>query len=143
MSLPNKVKLKDSDWSALFPYRAYVLGSTTLSIAPLSLQGLGLILSKVTQITEKLAAQNFNFKSLESDPSTMIQLVALIISDAPEILSELSGLDVDDITRLPIEKAVDLFGVCLEVNLASKEGLIKNFKGLGEKVGLLTQNPLQ
>lgn len=73
----------------------------------------------------------------------MIQLVALIISDAPEILSELSGLDVDDITRLPIEKAVDLFGVCLEVNLASKEGLIKNFKGLGEKVGLLTQNPLQ
>lgn len=128
------VKLKESDWEVLFPAEDFKIGSTTLELTPLSLSGLATITRRLTNVVDKVTALELNLDSLTSEAGKIVQLVALILDDAPEILAEMSGLDLEDIQRLPLDVAVGLFSACLDVNLRSQESLVKNFKGLGGKV---------
>jgi hypothetical protein len=128
------VKLKESDWEVLFPAEDFKIGSTTLELTPLSLSGLATITRRLTNVVDKVTALELNLDSLTSEVGKIVQLVSLILGDAPEILAEMSGLDLEDIQRLPLDIAVGLFSACLDVNLRSQESLVKNFKGLGGKV---------
>lgn len=128
------VKLKESDWEVLFPAEDFKIGETTLELIPLSLAGLATITRRLTQMVDKVVALELSLDSLTSEAGKIVQLVALILGDAPEILAEMSGVDLDDIKRLPLDVAVSLFSACLDVNLRSQESLLKNFKGLGGKV---------
>lgn len=139
----NKVKLSDSDWSVLFPQQEYKLGRTTLYLVPLSLVGLANIMAQVNTIVNKMEKLGVPLGELVATPQNVTLLVTTIVQDAPSILSELSGLDEEDVSKLPISAAVDLFSICLDVNLNSQEGLVKNFKRLGEKVAKMTATPLQ
>jgi hypothetical protein len=139
----SKVKLSDSDWSVLFPQQTYKLGGTSLSLTPLSLTGLANIMAQVNVIVTKMEKLGVALGELVATPQNVTLLVTTIVQDAPSILSELSGLDEGDVAKLPISVAVDLFSVCLDVNLSSQEGLVKNFKRLGEKVAQMTAMPLQ
>lgn len=130
----NIAKLKESDWEILFPAKDFVLGSTSLELTPLSITGLATVIRKVTLIIDKVNLLEIDFNNFQTQVGKIVELVALILSDAPDILSEMSGLDVDDVKRLPLDVAVSLFDACLDVNLSSQESLAKNFKGLGAKV---------
>jgi hypothetical protein len=127
-------KLAESDWEILFQATDYKIGSTVLELTPLSLASLARITRRLTAIVDKVSALELNLESLGSDASKIILLVELLLTDCPEILSELSGLDVNDVQRLPLDIAVELFNVCVDVNLQSQDNLVKNFKGLGGKV---------
>jgi hypothetical protein len=137
--MTKKVKLQDSDWNVLFPAEDFVIGTTKLELIPLSLSGLARVTRKITQIIDKVNTLNLDFTDLQN-ASKIVELVALLLSDAPDILSEMSGLDVEDIQRLPLDTGVALFNTCLDVNLKSQENLTKNFKGLGEKVARFMGN---
>ena len=142
--MADKVKLNESDWVILFPQKEYRLGTTALHLVPLSLKSLATVMSSVNKIAEDVAVLNIDFGNLTDNPKAIVSLVELIVKESPDILSELSGLDVEDISKLPLGTAVDLFSACLDVNLTSQDGLIKNFQRLGEKVTKMTMgNPLQ
>lgn len=129
-----RIKLKDSDWAVLFPAEDFVIGSTTLELTPLSLSGLAIVIRKITNIITKVSALELDVNNLQTDVEKLVELVSLILTDAPEILSEMSGIAAEDVQRLPLDAAVQLFGACLDVNLRSQESLAKNFQGLGAKV---------
>lgn len=139
----NKVKLSDSDWSVLFPQQEYKLGNTTLYLVPLSLLGLSKVITQVSGIINKMEKLGVSLGELTANPQNITLLVTTIIQDAPGILSELAGLEEADVSKLPIMSAIDLFSVCLDLNLNSQEGLVKNFKRLGEKVAKIAATPLQ
>jgi hypothetical protein len=63
----------------------------------------------------------------------MTELISTILEEAPEIISEMTGVHEDDIKNLPLDVVVDMFNVSLDVNLNSQEDLVKNLKSLGEK----------
>ena len=130
----DRVKLKDSDWAVLFPAEDFPIGSTTLELIPLSLHGLAAVIRKITNIITKVSALDLDMNHLQNDAEKLVELVSLILTDAPEILAEMSGLDTSDVQQLPLDMAVKLFDACLDVNLRSQESLAKNFQGLGAKV---------
>lgn len=132
MSKP--VQLKQTDWDILFPVDFFTIGETKLEITPLSLQSISVIAKYLTKIITKINTLNVNLDQLSSESSKIVEIVYLILEDAPEILQELSGLHVDDVKKLPLDTAVSLFALCMDVNLRSQESLVKNFKGLGDKV---------
>ena len=135
-----KVSLNDSDWDALFPQTKYVLGTTEIYIQPLSLESLASIIEQVQKIALEVTKLNFTAENFTGEESIgMIQLVALIIKQAPNILSDMSGVNVKDIQSLPLAPAVELFNKCLDVNIESQDSLLKNFKELGTKFQKLTQ----
>jgi hypothetical protein len=128
------VKLQASDWDVLFPSEPFTISSTTFEVAPLSITGLSVVVKKVTKIIDKVVALDIDLNNLTGNAVKIIEVVSLILSEAPEILTEMSGLDTEDVVQLPLDVAVDLFNHCLDVNLKSQESLTKNFKGLGERV---------
>ena len=92
------------------------------------------------RIASEVTKLNFTAENFTSEESVgMIQLVGLIIKQAPEILSDMSGVAVADIKGLPLAPAVELFNQCLDVNIESQDSLLKNFKELGTKFQKLTQ----
>jgi len=129
-------RLNNEDWDALFPGEEYKIASTTFRLVPLSLKGIATITTKLSKMASIFASVQSTL-SLEDVDSRNIEsitgVVEIIMEKAPEILSVMSGLHIEDIQRLPLTVAVDLFNKCLDVNIESQESLIKNFKTLGEK----------
>lgn len=142
-----KVKLQQSDWDALFPGRDYLIGSTTFRIYPLSLSSLAFIARKIGTITDKLtnakvSVDAFNPTSAvqsEEGVATVVSFVQVLLDEAPEVLAEMSGLESDDVSGLPLTEAVKLFNECLDVNITSQESLVKNLRELGEKFRTFAQ----
>lgn len=129
-----KTKLKESDWDVLFPSEEYKIGSSTLSVAPLSLAGVAFVTKHITKIIDRIVELEIDLNNITGNAAKIVQVVSLILTESPEILAEMSGLDLEDIQRLPLDIAVDLFNTCLDVNLKSQENLTKNFQSLGKKV---------
>lgn len=135
----NKVTLNSEDWLALFPETNFKIGTTTLRLMPLTVSTVARVLKQLSGISSLLVEEGLTLKDLSRDNvPAIITLVSVIMAQAPGILSEMSGLDEFDVQRLPLNVAVDLFIACLDLNLASQEGLVKNFNRLGEKIVALT-----
>ncbi len=128
------VKLQASDWDVLFPSEPFTINTTTFEVAPLSISGLSAVMKKTTKIIDKVVALDIDINNLSGNAGKIAEVVSLILLEAPEILTEMSGLDTEDVMQLPLDTAVELFNHCLDVNLKSQESLTKNFKGLGERV---------
>lgn len=100
----------------------------------MNLAQLAKITRHMTKIIGQVSQMEITLNDLMGDAPKIVEIVALILSEAPEILSEMSGLDIEDVKRLPLHIGLELFSACLDVNLQSQESLVKNFKGLGGKV---------
>lgn len=141
--MADKARLSDKDWMVLFPDHPFKIGETILFIKPLTLIGVSRTMGYVKLIGAEIQQAGLDLTNLQKNVPQMVALVTLILTHAPQILSELSGLDENDVQRLPLPIAIDLFSICLEVNLQSQEGLTKNFKRLGDQVvKLTTESPL-
>jgi len=129
-------RLSDNDWNSLFPGEDYKIGSTIFKLVPLSLKDIANITEKLSRMANVFSTVQLTL-TLEDVDSRNIEsitgIVQIITEEAPEILSILSGLHKDDIQKLPLTVAVDLFNKCLDINIESQESLVKNFKSLGEK----------
>ena len=134
------VQLKDSDWDTLFPGEQFKIGSTELNLQPLALEDISLILKKVTMITSQLSELELSLEDLTGNSLKIVQLVELVVEEAPEILSQMSGLSTADVRSLPLATAVELFNAALDVNIQSQQDLLKNFKGLAARFQTFT-NP--
>jgi hypothetical protein len=156
MAKPSKQKtrLQESDWAALFPSKSYMIGTSTIDIAPLSIQELSLVLNKLVQISDKISdslndSESVDPIDMELDESlisknnaktslNVLNLVKIVMEESPDILSDISGIDVEDVKALPLDIALDLFNFCLDVNIESQDSLIKNFNGLGDRLSKFT-----
>lgn len=134
------VQLQDSDWETLFPGVEFTIGTTKLKLQPLALEDISLILKKVTMITSQLSDLNLSMTDLTENSLKIVQLVELIVDEAPDILSQMSGLKESDVRALPLATSVELFNAALDVNIKSQEDLVKNFKGLADRFKTFT-NP--
>lgn len=163
--MPSKVTLKDSDWAALFPTDEFeLLEGVVLYLQPLSVKQLGFVIDKLSTILDEAR------KTFESTPNTpteldpeqeelsrllsiagsewrdasnIVDVAYMVVKKAPEIVSEMSGLDKSDVERLPINKAVELFNACVETNLKDKERLSQNLGKLARNLGSFTGGQIQ
>ena len=139
----SQIRLNKSDWDSLFPGQEFQIASTTLTIVPLSLKGIATITSKLSKLATIVSTMSITLEDVDNrNIEVLTTLVQLITEEAPEILSIMSGLHQEDVQKLPLSVAVELFSKCLDVNIESQEDLVKNFKALGEKFNqFLGQTP--
>jgi len=129
----SKVRIKDEDWSSLFPSEDYKVGSTVVHIKALSVEGISRITARLSEIGTKVTALNISLDESATNVGDLSQLVNVILKEAPDILSELTSIHEDDIRRLPVAVAIDVFNKALDVNIGSQSSLVKNLKQLGNK----------
>ena len=137
------VKLKQNDWKMLFPTETFMLGNTKLNIAPLKLESIPNIIKDGKTLISKLKSKDI---SMGNYGDNLEDVVSLLIAEAPGIISEMAGLDKEDVVKLPISIAVALTTKCIEVNIDSQQDLLKNLVALVEKstqVMTMTQGILE
>lgn len=75
---------------------------------------------------------------IEKIEQVLPRISEMILEHGIDIVSDLSGVKKNDISRLPPKEAMSLFQFCLEMNIKSQEGLEKNFASLAQMVLALT-----
>jgi hypothetical protein len=123
------LKLKQNDWKTLFPVEIFQIGETKLELKPLALVDLPKIIKDFERLRDILAEKEISFNNFGDNLDFIIKL---LVSDAPGIVATLSGLDVEDIKRLPLGLAINLTSKCIEVNRTSSKDLVKNLTALVE-----------
>jgi len=124
------------DFDALFPGDVVTLYGVTISIKPLNIRQLS-HLSKFTKMllseckSEGVTLENIN------DPESLVKLSVIIMDKCPELLSDVSNIELDDLNDLPIEAIIKILEKVIDVNLKSKEALEGNFNRLTEKLSAL------
>lgn len=127
-----KIKL-NLDWDALFPGKEIDLYGEKIFIKPMESQQIGRVISNVKSLIQVFDEQDITFENYKN-PDKLLALLDIIMQNSPEIISEATGISLEDINRLPIDANLLLLVTAVEVNLESKESLEKNLSCLTKKL---------
>jgi len=120
------------DFDSLFPGGTVEIGDTSVVIKPLGIFQLATISKQVKGFGSVLAEQGVTWENYGT-PESLFNIANTLLTQAPEVISEVTNIHVDDIKALPLDAIVLLIDKVLEVNLEAKDNLSKNFKSLAEK----------
>ena len=123
-----KIKL-DIDFESLFPGKSYKILTQEIQINPLNVKQIAYLIKKFQDLIPIINENNISFANIEQ-PSTVIKLVSILMEQAPEVISEITGIDINSIQKLPLDKVIELTSIAIEVNVKSKKSLEKNFQKL-------------
>ena len=126
----DKIKL-DIDFNSLFPSKVFTICDKSIEIYPLNIGQIAYVIKKVKNLIPIFKSEQITFENY-SQPDKLITLVSILMESAPEILSEITGIHQESLSRLPLDSMVEIFSIALEANLESKESLVKNFKRVSE-----------
>ena len=119
------------DFSKLYRTTTIEIGGTMVTIRPLTYVQWAELLSKADLIIEKCRALGITLENYR-EPAKTLALAKIIVVDFIDVLAEVTNIHEDDLKALPIEIVVDILGTAIEINMASKEDLDKNFNRLNK-----------
>lgn len=117
------------DFSKLYRTTTMDIGGSMVTIRPLTYVQWAELLSKADLIIAKCKEQGITLENYR-EPMRALTLAKILVVDFIDVLAEVSNIHEDDLQALPIEVVVAILGTVIEVNLASKEDLEKNFNRL-------------
>lgn len=126
------IRLNDGDWNVLMKTVPVSLGSTTIEIAPIGLPGMSALIENINSVFAAMVEKEITIANIEEHPIDLFQILA---EKAPAFLEALTGVDRDDIARLPIAKGVELLRAVIEVNLVDPKAMAENIKAVMALVG--------
>ena len=117
------------DFSKLYRTTTMEIGGAMVTIRPLTYIQWAELLSKADLIIAKCKEKDITLENYR-EPMKTLALAQIIVTDFINVLSEASNIHEDDLKALPIEIIVDIISTVIEVNMASKDDLEKNFNRL-------------
>lgn len=117
------------DFSKLYRTTTMEIGGAMVTIRPLTYVQWAELLSKADLIIAKCKENDITLDNYR-EPMKAIALAKIIITDFINVLSEASNIHEDDLKALPLDIIIAIIGTVIEVNMASKEDLEKNFNRL-------------
>ena len=120
---------------SLFPGKNIPLGTGSVEIKPLSIVTLVSVIRKVKAIGPILLEKGVTWENY-NDPQNLFTIVEVIMENVPQLMEELTDIDIEDVKQLPLEALVSLLTGVIDVNIQSKESLEKNFESLAGKLGM-------
>lgn len=136
--------------SDLFQVDTYKIGDNNIDLRPLSVFELISVLSRIKKLKDSFVGEGKSVGILveqsagpgdmleelpvdvepEVDVYKFIDIIVSVINEAPDILSDCTGIHEDDIKALPLDVVVDLAAHVVAINMKSKESLMGNWNSL-------------
>lgn len=126
-------RIVDADWDNLLPGKEMAIGQTSFTIRPLGFGDFTSAIKKIESIQGKLTEAGVTASNYKKSDK-LFSVASLIMSEIPEVLSEASGVHIEDLNRMPISIVIDIISQVIDVNIESQQGLSKNFSALAGKV---------
>lgn len=131
------IRLTD-DLDKLFPGDEVTIGTQKIPIKPLGVGKLASISRKLKKFGESLGKEGITWDNY-NEKKHVIMIATRLLEEFPDTLQDATNIHMDDLVELPIEVIVELLVVVVNVNLASKESMEKNFKSLAERFQITTK----
>lgn len=138
MSQEEKKRLTAEDWDILFGDNKIQLGNTILKVKPLSLENTARIINIVKDITfdvstirDSIMAEGEDTKKSQAEIAESLEkaitkalpnIAVKIMNDAPDIISDILNLHLDDVKGLSMNKIVQV----LTMVVSNEKELVKN-----------------
>lgn len=125
------VELGDEDFAVLFPQQSFMLGKQEIILKPLCLEDsahlMAAIKADLPALMADLAEQGVNLDNLQDNLGAIGEI---IIHRVPLVISILTGVHPDSVSKLPVVVALDLFKHVVEINLKDQDffGLLSSIK---------------
>lgn len=126
------------DFDELFPGENLTIGKSTVIIRPLNIEQIATLSKTIKGIGKILVDEGVTWENY-SEQSSLFKIALVLLNTFPEVLEEASNIDINDLKKLPIEKIIEIVSKVVDVNLKSRDDLLKNFKSLTEKLVPQTQ----
>lgn len=136
-----KIRLSEEDFDLLLPGKVITIGKSQVTIKPLSIEELKDALRRLNAIGGVLTDANVTMANYSEGPA-LFKLVEIVLDKAPELLSDVSNIAVEDLLRLPLVTNTTILNTVLEINIESQQGLEKNLQSLADMIGLLQSGSL-
>lgn len=121
------------DFDELFPGDDLTIGNAVVVIQPLGLEQIALISKRIKGIGKILSEEGVTWENY-AEKSSLFKIAVVILDSFPDVLEEASNIDIADLKRLPLECIAKIVNKVIEVNLKSRDDLVKNFKSLTEQL---------
>jgi hypothetical protein len=136
-----KIRLSEEDFELLLPGKVITIGKSQVTIKPLSIEKLKDALRRLNAIGGVLTDAGVTMANY-SEGTTLFKMVEIILEKAPELLSDVSNIALEDLLRLPLVTNTAILNTVLEINIESQQGLEKNLQSLVDMIGLLQSGSL-
>ena len=130
------ISLSSKDWDVLLPGESLKIGTQTIMIKPLGLESFAQLLREFKLIADRCTNAGITLDNYQSE---LISLAEIIIEDVPNVLTVLTGINSDDVQRLPPAVIVKLLTICFKINIDSQDDLAKNLVTLTDQIGQITE----
>lgn len=131
MGVKTKLKL---DWEVLFPTRKVMVGTETVILRPLSVRQLSDSITILSGLIDAFVEAGITWDNYK-EYANLVKLTCVFFERAPHLVSDVTGIDEEDIQSLPLNNAVELIVAAIEVNMESRESLEKNLLRLTNLIG--------
>lgn len=121
------------DFDELFPGDDLTIGNAVVVIQPLGLEQIASISKRIKGIGKILSEEGVTWENY-AEKSSLFKIAVVILDSFPDVLEEASNIDIADLKRLPLECIAKIVNKVIEVNLKSRDDLVKNFKSLTEQL---------
>lgn len=139
--MAERIRLK-TDLDQLFPGKEFKIGSQSIEIKPLGIAKLASISKKLKEFGSILSSEGVTWDNYQ-ETEHFVKIAVVLLDRFPEVLEEATNIAMEDLQLLPIDIIVGLLDTAIEVNIAAKDSLEKNFKSLAEKFDLKEVMPPQ
>jgi len=117
----------------LFPGETVPIGKSIILIRPLNIEQIAVLSKKIKAIGSLLSKEGITWENY-SEKTSLLKIAVVLLDSFPDVLEEASNIDINDLKKLPLNSIVLIVSKVIEVNLKSKDDLIKNFTSLIEKL---------
>jgi hypothetical protein len=117
------------DFNSLLPGKIFNIGGENITIYPMNVEQLGQFSKHIEKLYPIFKEKALNLKEGVSDEDIVV-IFNIIMEHAPELLSILSGIDMESILLLPAAMALELLSIAIEANLESRTSFEKNSQSL-------------
>lgn len=123
-----------NDIQDLIPSKSVDVYGKTIIVHPLTLLGISNLISSLSVHVDELSSMGITLESLSSEnengKDNVIKLLGYLTTYCPNILTDITGIDVEVFNKLPFEKSLEIIMAVIDVNFESKDTLLKNLTRL-------------
>lgn len=131
------LNIEDEDLATLFPSETYLIGGKIpVTIQPLGLEDLVQIGDQLAQLGNDMTAQGVTFTNYKGKLHLMANI---IVKRYPGIVSVMSGVTSETLSKLPAAEHVAIMVRCLAVNFKDQEAFVKNLETLLDQLTQVTE----
>jgi hypothetical protein len=110
-----------------------VIVGCTVTIIPIGLRRITQLGRRIGNIIAVLKTNGVNWDNF-TEEGRIPDLAYAVVAEIPDLLSDLTGIHEEDISRLPLEDAIRLIETVVEVNISDLGAFEKKAKSLVDAV---------